>query len=87
MSNVKKRLADLREVPSQELAVFGRAVIEDVNETRLPRLPLSEYIQGLGRIHGPNETELHNGEMFRLSQVSQNVDPCRLLWKCSVSYS
>jgi len=55
--------------PSQELAVFGRTALEDVNETRLPPLPH----QILCLPTGFGDKDLHNGEMLRLSQVLYSI--------------
>jgi len=43
---VTKCLADLRDIPSQELAVFGWAILEDIDDTCLPRFRLRQYIRG-----------------------------------------
>jgi len=56
----------LNEVPSQELAVFGRAVLEHVNETRFPRFPFPQQLRVSERTLVPEETGLHNGKVFRL---------------------
>ena len=60
-------MVDMNEVPSQELAVFGRTVLEYVNETRLPRFPFPQRLRVFPeRALVSEETDLHNGEMFRL---------------------
>ena len=61
---VSESPVDLNEVPSQELAVFGRAVLKHVDETRLPHFPL---LQKTRVFPVPCETNLHNGEISRLS--------------------
>ena len=71
----------LSEVPSQELAVFGRAILEDANKIRLPRLPFLQQTRVFPeKIIAPDETNLHNREVFCLTQVFYNVVNSGLLW-------
>ena len=56
--------------PPQELALFGRTILEDVNETPLPRCPsLLQYhiLWCPGEIDQVvDEMDLHHSEMFCL---------------------
>ena len=63
--------------PSEQLAVFGSAILEGINETTLPRIPrtLQRVMWSAGTIvdHVLVEADLHDSEMFDLLQSAENV--------------
>ena len=67
---------------SQEFAVFGRTILEDVGKTSLPHIHyLLHYIRWVYEQITPvfDEIELYDREMFRLPQVFENfVAPSRV---------
>ena len=68
--NVKGSWVSSTGVPPQELAIFGRTVLEDVNETCLPPLQYRQLSRVMRRgTAGFGDTDVHHGEVFRLSQA------------------
>jgi len=67
-------LVDPNDIPSQELAVVRRTVLEYVDETCLPCFPFLRQLRVVPEKDLVlDETGLHNGEMFRLSQGFYNI--------------